>query len=506
MEKKDLEKALLECEAHRNAVVEGFPGVLIFFDRDLKVQWSNHAAESLFPDVIGKECHEIFYPESSRCDFCVLNEALFTEKIESDSLKVAVEGEKESVFDVIVSPVKDLAGEVSGWVLTAQNVTEKYNLEKQLRHVQKMEAIGTLAGGVAHDFNNVLTPIMGYTEIIRLKLKNDKYEEQSVFESLGEILKAAKRAQSLVQQVLVFSRTSEKKAEPQYLHLIIKEVVKLVKATSPKTIRICEDIDESCGQVMIDPVQIHQVVINLCTNAFQSIGADHGELKISLKKGATGKYGSEWLELSVADTGKGIAPEMLERIFEPYFSTREKTSSTGMGLAVVHGIVTHSGGQIEVESQPGQGTVFRVYLPLADKEEDVKQVLAYDRFESGSGRILLVDDEEQIVQVIGEILRNLGYTVSGFSSAVKALDEFSKKPLDFDLILSDLMMPDLTGMELSEKITSIREDIPVILLTGYSEKLAKDVAREKGVYECCMKPISMQQLSEVVAKVLNKTR
>ncbi len=504
MENKDPEKALLECEAQKDAVVEGFPGILIFFDCDLKVSGCNHAAGVLFPDAIGKECGEIFCSENNRCDFCVLSRTLVTRNIESGSLQIAVDDERESVFDVTVSPVKDPAGKMTGMVLIAQNVTEKYSLEKQLRYVQKMEAIGTLAGGVAHDFNNVLTPIMGYSEIIRLKLKTDKYEDQSVFDSLAEILKAAKRAQSLVQQVLVFSRTAEKKAEPQYLHLIIKEVIKLVKATLPTTIKICEDIDESCGRVMIDPVQIHQVVINLCTNASQSIGTDHGELKICLQKSSMEKYASEWLELSVADTGRGIAPDILERIFEPYFSTREKTSGTGMGLAVVHGIVTRVGGHIEVESEPGEGSVFRVYLPLADKGENIEHIVTDGSIERGSGKILLVDDEEQIVQVVGEILGNLGYTVSGFNSAIRALEEFSRMPLDFDLVLTDLMMPGLTGLELSERITSLREGIPVILFTGYSEKVAKDVAREKGICECCMKPISMQQLSGVVAKVLRE--
>ncbi len=331
-------------------------------------------------------------------------------------------------------------------------MTEQYRLERQLRHTQKMEAIGTLAGGVAHDFNNVLTPIMGYTEIIRLKLKQDGFIDNAVYDYLEQILKASKRAKSLVEQVLTFSRSIEKKAVLQYMHPIVKEVMKLMRVTLPSTIVINEKINEQCGRVLIDPVQIHQVLINLCTNAAHAMHGRHGVLTVRLDKVSSTGDGRDWLELSVADTGGGIEKEILDRIFEPYFSTKEKTSGTGMGLAMVHGIIIRQGGNIDVESEIGKGSIFRVHLPVAQRETAIEQLVSFGDLQGGSGCILLVDDEEQVVQVTGEILQSLGYEVVGRSSPQDALELFFSSPDQFDLVLTDLTMPGLTGLELSERV------------------------------------------------------
>jgi signal transduction histidine kinase/CheY-like chemotaxis protein len=407
------------------------------------------------------------------------------------------------VFDITASPVKGKNDKVSGLIVIAQNVTEQYRLERQLRHTQKMEAIGTLAGGVAHDFNNVLTPIMGYTEIIRLKLKKDGFGDSVVYDYLEEILKASKRAKSLVEQVLTFSRSIEKKAVLQYMHPIVKEVMKLMRVTLPSTIVINEEVNDQCGRVLIDPVQIHQVLINLCTNAAHAMDGRHGLLTVKLDRvTAPSVDGRDWLELTVADTGSGIEAQFLDRIFEPYFSTKEKTSGTGMGLAMVHGIVSRQGGNIKVESTIGEGSVFRVYLPIAQKETAAQQVVSMGELQVGSGCILLVDDEEQVVQVTGEILQSLGYSVVGRTVSQEALQLFSSSPDDFDLVITDLTMPGLTGLELSEGMKRVRPDIPIILFTGYSDQVSKDAAIEAGIDEYCMKPISMRELSTVVGRFL----
>ena len=501
---KEIIDALFDSEAQKRAIVEGFSGILILFDRELKAQWVNKATHTRYADAIGKSCHDIFCSKGEKCGACAFQRCVKSGKIESSVQKTGIFGVDgdELVFDITASPVINKEGGVAGIIGIAQNVTEQFRLERQLRHTQKMEAIGTLAGGVAHDFNNVLTPIMGYTEIIRLKMKQDGFSDQAVFDYLEEILKAAKRAKSLVEQVLTFSRSIEKKEVLQYIHPIVKEVMKLMRATLPTTIVIQEKINERCGRVFIDPVQIHQVLINLCTNASHAMAGRHGVLRVTLDLTPQTGDGKEWLELSVADTGCGIEEQLLDRIFEPYFTTKEKTSGTGMGLAMVHGIVSRQGGFIKVESELGQGSNFRVFLPVAQKETAIEQIVALGDLQCGSGKILLVDDEDQVVQVTGEILQSLGYSVVGKTSPREAIAVFSKDPRQFDMLITDLTMAELTGLELSEQVKALRPDIPIILITGYSDQVSKDAAIIAGIDEYCMKPISMRELSIIVGKFL----
>ncbi|MGB3211888.1 MAG: ATP-binding protein [Desulforhopalus sp.] len=503
-EKQLVLDALFESEAQKKAIFDGFCGILVLFDHNMKAQWINRTLLQKYPDALGKTCHEIFCSKNDRCDSCAFQKSLLSGNIELSTQRIGIFGKDgdETVFDITASPVKDRNSKISGVIVIAQNVTEQYRLERQLRHTQKMEAIGTLAGGVAHDFNNVLTPIMGYTEIIRLKLKKDGFSDKAVYDYLEEILKASKRAKSLVEQVLTFSRSIEKKAVLQYLHPIVKEVMKLMRVTLPSTIVIVEKVNEQCGRVLIDPVQIHQVLINLCTNAAHSMVGMHGELTVKLDKVSPAGDGREWLELSVADTGSGIEAELLDRIFEPYFSTKEKTSGTGMGLAMVHGIISRQGGSIKVESQIGRGSIFRVHLPIAQRETAIEQVVSLGDMQSGSGTILLVDDEEQVVQVTGEILQSLGYDVIGRTSPQDALQLFYSSPYEFDLVLTDLTMPGITGLELSEQVKRLRTDIPIILFTGYSDQVSKDAAVAAGIDRYCMKPISMRDLSTVIGQYL----
>lgn len=496
---------LQESEAQKKAIVDGFSGILILFNTEMIAQWVNEATDKEFPEAVGKHCHEIFCAKSDQCKVCAFTKCIDSGKIETTTQRISVDGTTadDLVFDITASPVYGDGSDVTGIIVIAQNVTEKYTLEKQLRHTQKMEAIGTLAGGVAHDFNNVLTPIMGYTEIIRLKLEQDGYSGDRVYTYLDEILKASKRAKSLVEQVLTFSRSNEKKAVYQFLHPIIKEVMKLMKVTLPSTLTIIEEVDENCGRVLIDPAQIHQVLINLCTNASHAMNGTHGVLKVKLASAPQSADGKDWVELSVSDSGSGIEAEDLERIFEPYYSTKEKTRGTGMGLAMVHGIINAQGGHIDVESEVGQGTTFRIRLPVV-QARPASVVSDLSELKSGSGRVILVDDEEQVVQVTGEIMKNLGYGVVGKTSPLEALELFSASPDDFDLVLTDLTMPGLTGLELSTRIKCIRADIPIVLFTGYSDLVSKEDAKEAGIDEYCMKPISMRDLSNVLLKFLGK--
>jgi len=280
----ELAAALRESEAQKQAITDGFTGVMIYFDRNHRAHWLNRVVEKRYPNSFGKRCHEIFCIKTSSCGECAYQRSIRTEQIETSTIETGLKGVdgEEVIFEITCSPVKIKPDEISGMIVIAQNVTEQYRLEKQLRHTQKMEAIGTLAGGVAHDFNNVLTPIMGYTEIIRLKMKRDKNIDPAVFAYLDEILKAAKRAKSLVEQVLTFSRSSEMKEKLLHIHPIVKEVMKLMRVTLPSTVVIVEEVNEKCGRLLVDPVKLHQVLINLCTNSAHAMEGMHGVLAVKL--------------------------------------------------------------------------------------------------------------------------------------------------------------------------------------------------------------------------------
>jgi two-component system, cell cycle sensor histidine kinase and response regulator CckA len=501
-----VKKALDESESEKQAILDGFPGILALFDPQMHAIWANDTVRRICADPIGKSCHQIFCRRNSSCDTaCAVFHSIQTGQVEVGvkSSNIFSENGEEQMYEMTGAPVRNSLGEVTGVVVMAQNVSERYKLEKQLRHTQKMEAIGTLAGGIAHDFNNVLTPIMGYSEIIRLKMRQEGNADPAILDYLDAILRAAKRAKSLVEQILTFSRSSEKKELLQYIHPIIKEVMRLMRVTLPTTIQIRQEIDEQCGMVSVDPVQIHQILINLCTNSAHAMAGKQGTLTVKLARAERDEAGKDWLELSVADTGCGIKPELLDRIFEPYFTTKEKSRGTGMGLAMVHGIISRQGGRISVESQVGVGTVFRVFLPLLSEKTLLEQIVTVREIPRGTERILLVDDEEAVVQVTGQMLGSLGYQVISRTSAFEAVELFAGSSREIDLLITDLTMPDLTGVELSKQCKVIRPDLPVILFTGYSEQFSRDAATQAGVNEYCTKPLSLRDLATVVRRVLD---
>ncbi|MBL4901164.1 MAG: response regulator [Desulfocapsa sp.] len=394
-------------------------------------------------------------------------------------------------------------GEIAGLVTTLEDLTTQRQTEQQLRHSQKMEAIGTLAGGIAHDFNNVLTPIIGYAEIMRLTITRHDTDKNSLLQFVSEILNAGKRAKSLVEQILTFSRSREQKVLPQYLHPMIKEVLKLIRVTLPTNIKISQEIDEDCGLVMIDPVQFHQMLLNLCTNSAQSMGDSQGELVISLSKSDKDKQGKEWIVLSVADTGQGIPSGLRRRVFEPYFTTREKEQGTGMGLAMVHGIVARCGGYIELQSEEGQGTVFQLYFPRIVLEKDAITGRQTNGVLGGTERVIVVDDQDAVLKVTKKILTTLGYRVSVCSSSSEALKLFSWNPGAFDLIITDYAMPVFSGLELCAEVKKQRENIPIILSTGYGEKFSDKELRDVGFSAWLTKPVALQKLAMTVRGVLD---
>lgn len=389
-----------------------------------------------------------------------------------------------------------------------QAEAEKHKLRSQLQQAQKMEAVGTLAGGIAHDFNNILFPIIGYTEMTM----DDVDKDSLAYNNLYEVLKAAKRAAKLVEHILTFSRSRNQERSPMKIHIVIKEALKLIRATIPKTINLHHDIDESCGPVLADPTQIHQIIMNLCTNAYHAVQEDiGGDIRVALKEVnirpadniELNKNPGTYLRLMVSDTGHGMNDIVKQRIFEPYYTTKEKNKGTGMGLSVVHGIVKSYNGDISVFSRPGSGTTFYVYLPRLDtyKEPEIDK---YDEPVSmGNERILLVDDEDQIVLMEEQILRRLGYKVTSTTSSLDAFELFRKNPYQFDLVISDQAMPNMAGMQLAAGMMKIRSDIPIILCTGFSDIVNEEQAKAIGIREFIMKPLVKRELAQAIRKVLS---
>ncbi len=408
-----------------------------------------------------------------------------------------------------ISPIKNPDGEITGFVNIGRDVTEEYKLQEQLRQSQKMESIGTLAGGIAHDFNNILAAVIGFAELSI----NDVGDRPRTHESLKQVLKAAYRAKELVGQILAFSRSKTLKRVQIKTTPIVNEVCKFIRSSLPTTIEIKQVINTMNDCIMSDPTQFQQILMNLCTNAGHAMMETGGVLEVLLEETALNeddlltypelKSGS-YLRLSVKDNGYGISKEYLERIFEPYFTTKDLGEGTGLGLAVVHGIINDYGGAIRVYSEAGKGTVFHVLFPLIKKNEVADNIEGSGPLPVGTEAIMLIDDEEPLVMVGTIILEELGYRVTGFTSPEVALDMFTNSKDSYDLIITDKTMPKMTGLVLSAGIKKVRPDIPILLCTGFQDKDIDDKVEIAGITDYVMKPLNRREIAIAVRKVLDK--
>ncbi|MBW1863350.1 MAG: response regulator [Deltaproteobacteria bacterium] len=383
-------------------------------------------------------------------------------------------------------------------------------MQKTLAKSEKFEALGQMASGVAHDFNNILSAIMGYAEIAQYDIP----EKNQVTQSIEQVLKASHRAKDLVSQILAFSRQSEQERIPVQVHQIVEEALKLLRASMPTTIEIRQDIATNGSAILADPTQIHQILMNLCTNAHHAMREKGGILEVNVSNMEVG--GNElatypnlkpgpYIKLSISDTGDGMDQSTLERIFDPYFTTKEKGVGTGMGLAVVHGIVKSHDGAITVSSEQGRGTTFNVLFPRVQKDIE-HEAEAFEPLPSGNERILFVDDEKALADLGKQMLGRLGYKVFTRTSSIEALEAFRADPHKFDLIITDMTMPNMTGDVLAEEIMAIRPDIPIMLCTGFSERITKENAKKIGIREFAMKPLIMGNLARTIRKVLDQDK
>ncbi|MBW2199274.1 MAG: PAS domain S-box protein [Deltaproteobacteria bacterium] len=455
-------------------------------------------------ELIGRSTAEMgFYSKSDR--------GHFIKELQTNGEVRGLEMDFRAKDDLVVKALMfarpvNIAGK-SCIITVFLDLTEQKFLESQLRQAHRMEAIGTLAGGIAHDFNNILFPIVGFTEIAM----DDLPEDSTARKSLNQVIKNAMRAKDLVLQILTFSRQHDYELKPLKVQLVVKEALSLIRSSLPATIEIRQKIDKHCGTVMADPTQIHQIIMNLCTNAYHAMAETGGTLEVILSEvelTADGLTGLDmdpgaYLCLKMGDTGHGMDQAVVERIFEPYFTTKEKGKGTGLGLAVVHGIVKSYGGDIRVSSEPDKGAVFTIYLPLIKEVFDTSETVTDEKLPTGHEQILLVDDEKQIVFMEKQILEYLGYQVTARTCSIEALATFREQPLKYDLVITDMIMPNMTGDKLSVELMNIRPDIPVILCTGFSEKMPKERANAMGIHGFLMKPMALYDLAKTVRDVLD---
>ncbi|MDM8517241.1 response regulator [Desulfobacterales bacterium HSG16] len=394
--------------------------------------------------------------------------------------------------------------------ITRQKEAEKAlkETEYRLRKVQKMEAIGTLAGGIAHDFNNILFPILGYTEM----LLEDTPESNPLRKSLNGIYSGVLRASDLVKQILTFARQDTEELQLMKMWPIIKEALKLIRATIPATINIKQNIKTDCGAVKADPTQIHQIVMNLATNAYHAMGSNGGELKVSLEEVQLDEVHNITQDiikpgvyacLTIADTGCGMHKDVLQKIFDPFFTTKEQGRGTGMGLSLVYGIVKNMNGTIQVHSEPGKGSEFNVYIPIVKKTSERQDVIIEKKIQGGTEHMLLVDDEDEIVNMTKQMLERMGYKVTAHTSSIKALEIFRAEPDKFDMVITDMAMPNMGGDIFAVELTGIRPDIPILLCTGFSESMSEEKAMSLGIKGFLMKPISKTDLAEKIHELLD---
>lgn len=519
-ERKKIEKSLRHSTMMLENVLNNTNPICITGD-NFDVLQANKAYYQIWPQA-ENETGSVKCYESRFGDLCHSAECPLIQ-IKNGKENVVVEAKKtkecggEIDFIITANCFRNDKGELIGIVESFQDITERkraeeerVNLNNRLRQAQKMEAIGTLAGGIAHDFNNILTVILGYTELAQRNIK----EKPDVLRDLDGIYSAGLKARDLVNQILTISRNTEQKKTPVQVYIIVKEAIKMVHSAMPSTIDIQTEM-QSNSSVFADPVQVHQVVMNLFTNAYHAMSKKGGVLTIRLvdveadNTNISADHKTEcekMLLLEVRDTGIGIEPQNIDKIFEPYFTTKSQSEGTGLGLSVVHGIVESQGGFVVVESEVGEGTAFKVYLPVytgAPLSCSQESTEAHNL--KGNERVMIVDDEREIVELVQSSLSSYGYRTTAFCNALEALDELFRKPDHFDLVITDMTMPGVTGAELAKKIVELRENIPVILYTGHSDLIDQEKASMIGISRFLKKPITTENLARVVRELLDSS-
>lgn len=507
-------KELAAQEKDFRNLVELANSIILRLDTEKRICFINQFGQKLLKfkaeQLLGKSVYETILPHSQTdgTEIKTIIEPVFSdpanhivvenENLCGDGTRVYVRWSNRAIYDE--------NGSFKEMLCIGNDITEQKKLESELLQTQKMEAVGRLAGGIAHDFNNILFVIIGNLGMARNRLNN----QTAMLKNLENIEMAAERAKNLVRQILAFSRKNVSEKKVVCLADEARDAIKMLRPTLPSTMKI-EEVWLSQGKILADSNQLNQILMNLCTNSMHALAGEPGSLKIEVSESLLPEELSiaacdktrQYLKLSVSDTGHGITPENLPRIFEPFFTTKEKFKGSGMGLAVVHGIVKEHGGEIRALSEVGKGATFEIFFPAVESDiiPQNQPEPAQEPF-SGSGRILLVDDESMILEVNSEILKGFGYQVTTFSSSVNALEAFKEAPEAFDLVISDMTMPEMTGAALARKILQLKPETPVIIVTGHSDQIDRTKAAQEGIAGFAYKPLSSAELLREIRRVL----
>ncbi len=490
-----------------DSIINSMPSILVCIDNNEKIIiWNDKATEYsslLRSEALHQPMADVF-PEFKKI-LNYMKENIKDQGYYSDICKIQGKDGVDLHFAITFYP---LHSGLQAAVIRIDDISEKVHMEDLLLQRHKMESVGFLAGGIAHDFNNILHPILGHTEM----LLDDVPEESPLREGLREIYSGSLRARDLVKQILTFSRQENSERINLYMQTIIKEALKLIRSTIPTTIDIKQDLQADCRPVNAAPTQIHQIIMNLTTNAYHSMKESGGKLKVNLKEIEHNKMDLNipdlepgvYALLTISDEGIGMDQDLTQKIFDPFFTTKEKSKGTGMGLAVVHGIVKQMGGTIQVYSTPNIGTEFKVYFPVIKDSLKDETIQEKDAIQVGTENILLVDDEKVILKMGKKQLSRLGYDVSSYDSSIEALEVFRSDPAKFDIVITDKQMPGLTGDKLAVELLKIRPEIPILLCTGFSDAMSEEKAASLGIKGFLMKPILINDLALKIREVLNK--
>lgn len=512
--KHRMEMRLQESREWFQTTLNSIGDAVIATDKDGNVLFMNPVAESLTAwsqeEATGKDLTEVFHiineKTRERCKNPV-RKVLETGTIvglANNTVLISKQG-KEYIIADSGSPIRNSEGQIIGVVMVFRDVTEETCLRDQLQQARKMESIGTLTAGIAHDFNNILGIIIGNTELAL----DDVPERNPAHFNLEEIRTASLRAKDIIRQLLSFSRKTDPEKKPTDPAPVIKESLKLLRSSLPAIIDIRQDIPNEVGTILADPTQLCQIMINMGTNAVHAMQDTGGILEVRLNdadadelKTIPGLPAGNYIRLKVSDTGAGISSEIRDRIYDPYFTTKEVGKGTGMGLSIVHGIVKSHGGSISVESAPGKGTTFRIFFP-AFKGEAKTESETKAKPPTGNEKILFIDDEKSATDMVGMMLSRLGYDAEISVNPVSALEIFRSDPDSFDLIITDMTMPQMTGDQLAQDILAIRPDVPVIICTGFSERMSEQISRDVGIRKYIQKPFNMHEIAVAIREVLD---